>query len=56
MTARVPSLSSRRPKLLHPRPTAETVSSERPRGFCRMALSMAAGNRAPAGAGSIRYL
>src|ERR671916_232892 len=35
-TARVPALSSRRPKLLHPSPTAETVSSERPRGFCRM--------------------
>src|SRR5215210_7524548 len=36
ITERVPERSRRRPKLLQPRPTAETVSSERPRTFCRM--------------------
>ena len=42
ITARVPARSSRRPKLLQPRPTAETVSSERPSGFWRMRVRMAA--------------
>src|SRR5215212_4497981 len=36
ITARVPARSRRRPKLLQPRPTTETVRSERPRRFCRM--------------------
>src|SRR5215207_8472809 len=36
ITARVPLRSSRRPKLLQPSPTTETVSSERPRRFCRI--------------------
>src|SRR3954468_16477429 len=36
MTARVPARSRRRPKLLQPRPTAETVRPDAPRGFCRM--------------------
>src|SRR5215207_8443033 len=36
ITARVPAWSSRRPKLLQPRPTTETLSSERPRRFSRI--------------------
>ena len=42
ITARVPARSSRRPKLLQPRPTADTVSPERPSGFSCMARRMAA--------------
>ena len=41
ITARVPARSSRRPKLLQPRPTADTVSPERPSGFSCMARRMA---------------
>src|SRR5215217_89325 len=36
ITARVPAWSSRRPKLLQPRPTTETLSSERPSRFSRI--------------------